>query len=362
MVKHSGISKYTSQYIPDALWDIFNITPEELKGLSVLESSVYLTRSCNLKCQYCKIIKTELPKELTIDEWIEAMDVLEDIGIKFVNIAGGEPTVLEDLPRLIKHLSSNTKMDFSIVSNSLFGAKKAEDLVDAGLKAYIASVDVLGGGDMKIHDLRKSSAGLNMLVKLKELGVPYLCANIVISATNIDNVMDVVKFLSAEGIWVNICPIIWGKGDKWDEIEIEDERYRLGPEHVDKLKAIASELIEIKRDGALILPTEPYLEGLPSHGVLLDWRCCSEKIETPPPRLTIDADGSMMSCINMRGDVAEKYKIFDMRDKDTYNKFLKDWWEEAKSCDGCYWSTMVMASERQDMLTQLKNKPGWLEP
>ncbi|MEE9615225.1 MAG: hypothetical protein V3W31_09825, partial [Thermodesulfobacteriota bacterium] len=51
-------------YTPDMVWEEFKITPEDLLKAKVLESSVYLTRKCNLKCQYCKIVKTQLPEEL----------------------------------------------------------------------------------------------------------------------------------------------------------------------------------------------------------------------------------------------------------------------------------------------------------
>ncbi len=340
-------------YVPDALWDSFKLNPERLGELRVLEASIYLTRDCNLKCQYCKIIKTELEEELSIERWIEAVDILESLGIRFVNIAGGEPTVVKGLSRLISHLDKNTTMDFSVVSNSLFGDNMARELAEAGLRAYVASVDVLGD-DVALDDLRKSSAGIKMLAKLKELGVPYLCANIVVSAQNIDKVMDVVRYLSDEGVWVNICPILWGKGDKWDKIEAADRTYRLGPEHKARLTALSKEIIEYKRTGALILPTEQYIEAMPDYGISLSWKCFDEEKPGPPPRLTIDADGAMMTCINMRGDLSVKHSIFDLKDKDLFEEFISDWWRDASSCTGCYWSTMVMAQERQETLERLK--------
>jgi MoaA/NifB/PqqE/SkfB family radical SAM enzyme len=347
----------SGKYVPDALWESFGLSPEGLKDLKVVESSVYLTRECNLKCQYCKIIKTEFEKELSTEEWLKAFDVLEGLGIRFVNIAGGEPTVLPDLPKMLRYLKEKTTMEFSIVSNSMFGDAKAKELVDSGLSAYVASVDVLGG-DRSLDDLRKSSAGIKMLEKLKNLGVKYLCANIVISAVNIDKVMEVTKHLSDRGVWVNICPIIWGKGDKWDQIEAADLSYRLTEEHRQKLQAISRELIDIKRSGALILPTEEYIAGIPENGITLGWKCYSDAVPAPPPRLTIDADGALMTCINMRGSIAEKYNIFALKDPAVYARFMDDWWKGAKNCTGCYWSTMVMARERQRLLEGLKQKVG----
>lgn len=344
-----------SPYTPDMIWEEFKVTPDALLGAKILESSVYLTRKCNLKCQYCKIIKTELPLELTMEQWIEVMDILEGLGVRFVNIAGGEPTVLKGLGRLISHINNNTTLAHSIVSNSLFNDEKLKEMVDAGLKAYVASIDVMDGADKRLHDIRKSSAGMRMLERLKGK-VPYLCGNIVISARNLSSVVEVTRYLSDNGIWVNVCPVIWGRGDKWESVEEADNAYRLTNEHRERLEDIAKRLVELKRNGALLLPTESYLEGLPTYGPDLSWKCYSETEPTSPSRLIVDADGSLMTCINMRGEVAKRYTVFDLGNEDTYRGFVEDWWEDAKRCQGCYWSTMVTAKQRQLMFEEFKKE------
>lgn len=342
--------------IRDVIWDEFRIDPNQLKNMRVLESSVYLTRSCNLKCQYCKIVKTELPEELSIEKWMEVMDLLEELGVMYVNIAGGEPTILKGLGRLISHLNGKKNLKYSLVSNSMFNDRKFEELVSARLQAYVASVDVLSKKEQNLHDLKKASAGIKMLERLKAHNIPYLCANIVISGTNIDNVMSVVEFLNDSGYFVNVCPIIWGKGDKWDKVEAADRLYRLRNEHREKLVTISEKLIQMKRAGANIIPTESYLSAMPDYAVNLDWHCSKGSDRANPPRLTIDADGSLMTCINMRGETSKKFSIFDLREKENYDRYVNVWREESKKCSGCYWSTMVMARERQDMLEALNRE------
>jgi len=339
--------------VQDALWNSFNISPLEIKNLKIIESSVYLTRKCNLACQYCKIIKTVLPTELTTGQWMEAFDILENLGIHFVNIAGGEPTILKGLGELIRHLNSKTSMQYSLVSNSIFNNRKLDELVDAGLKTFVASVDVIEGETSDLGNLRKSGAGLKMLKKLQARGVPELCGNIVINGRNINSVMSVVRYLNGHGFWTSICPIVWGKGDKWEEIEKGDESYKLTEAHKDKLEEIAGELLEMKKRGDLILPTEDYIRNMSTFGIGCDWKCHLEKKSPYPPRLFIDADGSIMSCINFRGDTASRYSIFDFKDTSVYEKFIEEWWDDVADCPGCYWSTMYMAKERQDMVYSL---------
>jgi len=340
----------------DALWEAFGMRPREIAGLKIIESSIYLTRKCNLACRYCKIIKTVLPEELTIERWMEAFRIMDGLGIRFVNIAGGEPTIVKGLGRLIRYLNDETNMRYSIVSNSIFGEKKLDEIVDAGLKTFVASVDVLEG---KVDDLgsnMKSGAGLKMLEKLKARGVPELCGNIVINGKNIDNVMPVVRYLNDHGFWASVCAIVWGKGDKWDKTEGEDdnEGYRLTGAHREKVAGIIDELLEMKKAGALILPTEGYLRDLITYGIEGNWKCYKKKDSPYPPRLFVDADGSVMSCINFRGKTAAKYSIFDFKDPLKYESFIREWWDDVSECPGCYWSTMYMAKERQDMAHSIK--------
>lgn len=337
----------------DALWETFGVTPGDIAGMKIIESSVYLTRKCNLACDYCKIIKTTLPEELSTEQWLEAFDIMEGLGIRFVNIAGGEPTILKGLGRMISHLNDSS-MRYSVVSNSVFNERKLEELVEAGLRTFVASIDVIEDDDNDLGSIKKSGAGLKMLKKLKERGVPELCGNIVITGRNIDQIMPVVHHLNDNGFWVSICPIVWGKGDNWGEIEIKDKSTRLTEVHRGKLEKIAEELLKMKANGARILSTEGYIRGMATYGADCSWKCYEEKKSPYPPRLFIDADGSIMSCINYRGETSKKYSIFDFRDPAVYEEFIHQWWQDVSDCAGCYWSTMVMAKERQDMVHQAR--------
>ena len=337
----------------DALWESFGFTARDIAGMRTIESSVYLTRKCNLACQYCKVIKTTLPEELTTEQWLEAFDIMESLGIRFINIAGGEPTILKGLGDMVTHLN-NSSMRYSVVSNSVFNERKLDELVNAGLRTFVASIDVIEDENDDLGSIRKSGAGLKMLKKLKERGVPELCGNIVITGQNIDQVMPVVHHLNDNGFWVSVCPIVWGKGDNWGEIEIADQSTKLNMAHKEKLEKIAEELLEMKKNGALILSTEKYIRGMATYGTSGSWKCYQEKQSPYPPRLFVDADGSIMSCINYRGETAKRYSIFDFRDPAVYEEFIHQWWKDVSDCAGCYWSTMYMAKERQDMVHRIR--------
>lgn len=318
-----------------------------LLTMRIEEGSVYLTRKCNLSCHYCKLPKTNLRNELDIQQWIEAFAILEKIGIETVNVLGGEPTLVEGIEVLINYLNKKTDLQYYLISNSLFPDELMEKLVRSELKAYVTSIDDISSGDSSSPHIRKSNAGLRMLGKLRNEGVPFLCGNIVISALNIDRVVDVVQYLNDFGIWANVCPVIWGKRNAWERREEVDEAYRLNESHMDKLTEISNQLVEMKRRGFLILPSEAYLKNIPTYGINLNWKCFSEGKKTYPSRLRIDADGAVMSCIDFRGRTAEKFSVFDLADESKYQDFQEQWYDDVKHCSGCYWSSMFLAKERQ---------------
>ena len=60
---------------------------------------------CNQKCLFCYAAGETMAKsrELTAEEWIEAMEKLKKAGVAMLTFTGGEPTMRDDLCRLIDH-------------------------------------------------------------------------------------------------------------------------------------------------------------------------------------------------------------------------------------------------------------------
>ncbi len=60
---------------------------------------------CNQKCLHCYAASQEQAEEeeLSTKQWMEVLDKCRRIGIPQVTFTGGEPTMREDLPQLIKH-------------------------------------------------------------------------------------------------------------------------------------------------------------------------------------------------------------------------------------------------------------------
>ncbi len=306
----------------------------------VTECQIFLTRKCNINCGYCRLTKKSLG-ELTVNEWKSAFRSLQDVGIRTAKILGGEPTTVDGLEELLMFINSKTSIRYALLSNSMFGDEKLKRLAGAGLQGYFASVD--GIGDVKgvgADVARKSHAGLDKLKKFRELGVNLLGANLVINRKNLSDVPAIVKALSDDGIWVNLCPVIHGDAAFWEYRTAVPAEYLLSWEDAPELERVMAELIMMKRSGCRIIVGEDYLSNMPRYGINADWTCASLS------QLRIDADGALMVCNDIRGHVAEQYNVLDL-DAKKFGQFKTDWQNDPArlSCTGCYWSCFWNAEE-----------------
>lgn len=68
---------------------------------------IALTYRCNNACAHCYNGRTRDFPELSTQEWFSILDQLWSLGIPHIVFTGGEPTLREDLPELIKHAEGN---------------------------------------------------------------------------------------------------------------------------------------------------------------------------------------------------------------------------------------------------------------
>lgn len=306
----------------------------------ITECQIFLTRRCNLNCAYCNIVKKPVERELSIDEWKKAFKNLENMGIKTVKILGGEPTIIKGFEDLLMFINEETTIKYAVLSNSVFSDEKLNSLLNAKIQGYFASID--GIEDIKGVDeygTRKSHAGFNKLKKFKQSGIRILGANVVITKKNLLEIPEIVRILSDNGIWVNLCPIIHGEGDWEFRTEAPDE-FIFTDADAPKINDIMIKLLQMKLEGYRVAVPDSYLINMSKYGIYNNWKC-EELVQ-----LRIDADGAIMFCNEIRGEVAKNYNILSM-DKEKFEQFKKDWKRErvTMDCSGCYWSCFLVAED-----------------
>ena len=151
----------------------------------ILKVEWLLTRHCNLKCHYCKIIdsKSLKHKELSYERVIAGVNrINKDFPGVPIIFFGGEPTVKTWLPNLVSYCEK-IGQKYAIISNSVYPLKNEDylkRLIDAGLSNWSVSIDTLKNPFLNFFhsdtkdSYTKSMAGFKLLKKLRDMGVKNL--------------------------------------------------------------------------------------------------------------------------------------------------------------------------------------------
>lgn len=306
------------------------------------EAEVFITRRCNLACDYCVIPEDKrLGKtELLIDDWKKAFDNLEALGIKQVIILGGEPTLKPGFEGLINYISKKN-IDIAVSTNGVVSPLLLRKLLDAGMKNIIVSIDGIyesppGKPEKCGYSAFKSYYGLKLLKDLRSKGHQgFLGANVVVSKETLPELLHTYEVLSSNGIWINLCPVQWLKyGPK------EKCPSRLEEADRKEMNRIMGILIEQKRsegnnNSSFISNSIAYLENFSDLAIYQNYKCCSPEI------LTVLEDGNIWYCIGQEGEIGKgsKFNITTF-DKNKAEEFYKMWPKDkiGSVCRGCTFS------------------------
>lgn len=157
-----------------------------------------VTRRCNQNCRFCYASSggdNEDPSFDSIKEWLE---ILVSAGKPFIHISGGEPTVRNDLPEIIKMAAD---MGFPYIQLNTNGLRLAQDpeyvkaLKEAGLSAVFMQFD--GTHDAIHQQLR----GRNLMAvkenAIKNCGhnnLGIVLVPTIVPGVNADNIGEIIRY------------------------------------------------------------------------------------------------------------------------------------------------------------------------
>jgi cyclic pyranopterin phosphate synthase len=118
-------------------------------GREVTGVRVSLTDRCNFDCVYCHnegLGDTRGPAEpddheMSADDVVRFLEVVEEFGVDEVKFTGGEPMLREDLTEIVRRTPDS--MAASMTTNGTFLPDRAEELAEAGLERVNVSQDAL---------------------------------------------------------------------------------------------------------------------------------------------------------------------------------------------------------------------------
>jgi len=287
-----------------------------------------LTRRCNLKCDYCAIVKNYIDKpgsypdmshyiknEMDTDTVLHGLESFKIHNPNAFHIFyGGEPLLRKDLPQIINFCNDH-KIFYTIISNNTPEIqpliKRLWEETDY-VEGFTSSVDPvfheIGADEDRV---RKSVEGLKRLKIIQDLGYAKdVVAEITVMNHNKHLLYQLVSELSQVGIYSDITFVDIAKNEHYDFSNVKDPSQLVQPTF-----QLAVEMAEMMKDNNLLIHMKELLipamfDTLPSN---MD---C--ELEKEVHNVSVDADGSIRLCLRIRGRVVPKMfhisNMFDVED------------------------------------------------
>lgn len=161
---------------------------------------IEITNNCNMKCPVCFASANEIDEYDPDLNEIEAMyrTVINSNGKCSVQLSGGEPTIREDLPEILKMGKS---MGFEHIQVNTNGLRISEDteypikLKDSGADLIYLQFD---GVDDEVYKIIRGKRMLDIKLKAiencKNAGIGVLLVPVIIKDVNLDKVGEIIEF------------------------------------------------------------------------------------------------------------------------------------------------------------------------
>jgi len=191
---------------------------------------VEVTRRCNLNCRYC--FAQNGGGDIPMDELTEAVDIILRSGHPLIQLSGGEPTLRDDLPELIRYIHAHGGRYVQINTN---GIRLAGDeayvaaLADAGLNIAFLQFD---GTEDEIYVKLRGRPLLDIKNRAIELcgryGIGVTLVPTVVRGVNDHQIGEIVQygaFLSPVVRGIHFQPVSYF--GKYPSVPGNDDRYTL---------------------------------------------------------------------------------------------------------------------------------------
>lgn len=192
----------TSDICPVSYLGVEKIDPFTTELSAPYRMDLALTYRCNNQCIHCYAGGPRETKELTTEEWFRIIDKLFEIGIPHVTFTGGEPTLREDLPKLVRYAEEK-----GLVTGLITNGRKLSDsvYVDNLIKAGIDHIQItLESHREEIHDRITGVKGSwkETVEGLKNaIATPvYTLTNTTLNKFNIHDIIETIEFIHKLGL------------------------------------------------------------------------------------------------------------------------------------------------------------------
>lgn len=100
-----------------------------------------ITNKCNCKCVMCNIWKNQQTTTLSLKAHLESIDALSTIGCYYHSVAGGEPTLVQDLITRLEYAAKKIPYVHFVTNGLTMTNVLAKQIAKSGIKEVSISID-----------------------------------------------------------------------------------------------------------------------------------------------------------------------------------------------------------------------------
>lgn len=313
-----------------------------LKAINFLVSS-----KCNLHCKMCDYPDGNIHrKELTYNQIQELILNALILGLKRLDLSGGEPMMRKDIYDIISFANSQDIRTLLVTNGTMIGEQEALKLVDSGISAVIISLE----GFEEINDFvrgignyKKAINAIKCLKKHREK-LDYINVGITISKLNYKELFDFTKYLIEE---IGVDSISYNPFDSQMLLKENQKNaqsiFEVSDDILEDIDNQLEKIIEYSSNNNLNLSTPNYLRKIPDYfrgkKMLPSFPCCE-----PLTGCAIDSAGQVFGCWGQQetlcGDIT-KAPLLDIVKTDIYKQICKT--ALTLKCKGCLKACYVNA-------------------
>lgn len=192
----------TEKIDPVSYLEIEKEEPFSYKYSAPLRMDLALTFRCQNNCIHCYAGGPHETPELSTERWKEVIDKLSDAGVFILTFTGGEPTLREDLPELLRYAQQK-----GIVTGLITNGRKLKDpaYVEVLEKSGLDFVQVtLESHKPEVHDAMTSAVGswVETIEGIRNAAKSeiYVSTNTTLSKQNADHFLSTIDFIKSLGV------------------------------------------------------------------------------------------------------------------------------------------------------------------
>ena len=283
-----------------------------------------ITYRCNCECEFCARWKklSNYKNELSLEEIFKMLKDTKESGITNYVIEGGEPLLIEDLPKILEYAK---KQDFEtgVITNGFFLKNRYKEIMPF-TDSFLVSID----SHDKLHDEMRGIKGLFERavegIKLCKNNKANIIINSILCKLNLNKIEGLADFSEELQIPIIFQPIDIYKGYN-DQLKLTQS----------ELQKTYFKIMELKRSGYKILNSYHYLEHIIENK---NYVCHSPKCY-----IYLMPNGNVVSCCDIIDDIWGNIKTTSFKEIFKSAEF-REFCKKIEGCNECRSNLVIETS------------------